>query len=63
MVKLVLFVLSVSLLAFLIPGIAVSAQTMPGWAVLVVDVQTCFVEGGGLAVTGADSEVRKEDES
>lgn len=60
MVKLVLFVLSVSLLVFLIPGIAVSAQTMPGWAVLVIDVQTCFVEGGGLAVTGADSKYVKK---
>jgi len=36
MVKLVLCVLSVSLLAFLVPGIAVAAQTQPGWAVLVV---------------------------
>jgi nicotinamidase/pyrazinamidase len=60
MVKLILFVLSVSLVVFLVPGIAVSAQTMPGWAVLVIDVQTCFVEGGGLAVAGTDKNYVKK---
>ena len=54
MVKLVLCVLSVSLLVFFVPVIAVSAPTQPGWAVLVIDVQTCFVEGGALAVSGTN---------
>jgi len=56
MVKLVVCILSVSLLVFLVPVIAVAAQTQPGWAVLVVDVQACFVEDedGALAVSGTD---------
>lgn len=60
MSKIVLCILSISLLLFFIPGIAISAQTMPGWAVLVVDVQTCFVEGGGLAVAGANAQYVKK---
>ncbi|MGD9577158.1 MAG: hypothetical protein AB7Y74_02770 [Syntrophorhabdus sp.] len=54
MVKLAYVVLFIVLLAFLMPGISVAAKTQPGWAVLVIDVQSCFVqaEDGALAVYG-----------
>ena len=54
MVKLVYCVLSVVVLAAMMPGVAAAAATKEGWAVIVVDVQPCFVEGGSLAVSGAD---------
>ena len=56
MVKVALFVLSVSLVMFFVPGVAVCAKAPPGWAVLVIDVQPCFVEAeeGALAVSGTD---------
>jgi len=60
MVKLGLFILCISMFAFCLPGIAISANAPPGWAVLVIDVQPCFVEGGGLAVTGADQKYVKK---
>ena len=56
MVKVALFVLSVSLVLFFVPGVAVCAKAPPGWAVLVIDVQPCFVEAeeGALPVPGTD---------
>jgi len=38
------------------PGITVAAKTQPGWAILVIDVQSCFVEAedGALAVSGTN---------
>jgi len=54
MVKLVYCVLSVVVLAAMMPGAAMAAASKEGWAVIVVDVQPCFVEGGSLAVSGAD---------
>src|SRR5512135_3075803 len=54
MVKLVYCVLSVVVLAAMMPGVSTAAATKEGWAVIVVDVQPCFVEGGSLAVSGAD---------
>ena len=60
MVKVALFLLSVSLVMFFVPGVAVCAKAPPGWAVLVIDVQPCFVEGGGLAVPEADTKYVKK---
>jgi nicotinamidase/pyrazinamidase len=54
MAKIVFCVLSVVVLAALLPGVAGAASTKTGWAVLVIDVQPCFIEGGSLAVSGAD---------
>ena len=54
MVKLVYCVLSVVVLAAMVPGAAAAPATKEGWAAIVVDVQPCFVEGGSLAVSGAD---------
>ena len=54
MAKLVFCVLSIVLLAAMVPGGTAAPATKEGWAVIVVDVQPCFVEGGSLAVSGAD---------
>ncbi len=54
MAKLAFCVLFIVLLAGLVPGGAAAPATKEGWAVIVVDVQPCFVEGGSLAVSGAD---------
>lgn len=54
MVKIVFCILSFVLLATMTPGAAVAASTKAGWAVLVIDVQPCFVEGGSLAVSGTN---------
>lgn len=56
MVKIALFLLSLALVMFFVPGVAVCAKAPPGWAVLVIDVQPCFVEAeeGALAVSGTD---------
>jgi nicotinamidase/pyrazinamidase len=45
---------SVLLLTVLFTG-AYAGNTMPEWAVIVVDVQPCFVEGGNLYVPGANA--------
>jgi len=58
MVKLALCILSVLLLAVVMPRAAVAAQTMPGWAVLVVDVQACFVEAENGALPVSDTDKR-----
>ena len=54
MAKLVYCFFSIVLLAAMMPGVSTAAATKEGWAVIVVDVQPCFVEGGSLAVSGAD---------
>jgi len=54
MVKLAFCGLSIVLLAAMVPGAAAAPAMKEGWAVIVVDVQPCFVEGGSLAVSGAD---------
>jgi len=54
MVKLAFCGLSIVLLTAMVPGAAAAQTTKEGWAVIVVDVQPCFVEGGSLAVSGAD---------
>ena len=54
MVKMAFCVLSIVLLAAMVPGAAAGPDTKGGWAVIVIDVQPCFVEGGSLAVSGAD---------
>ncbi len=54
MAKLSSCVLFSVLLAAMVPGAAAAPATKEGWAVIVVDVQPCFVEGGSLAVSGAD---------
>lgn len=55
MAKQAFCVLSVVLLAAMVPGVDAAPATKEGWAVIVVDVQPCFVEGGSLAVSGADN--------
>jgi len=54
MAKLASCVLFIVLLAAMVPVGAAAPDTKEGWAVIVVDVQPCFVEGGSLAVSGAD---------
>lgn len=52
MVRVMVLVLSIGLLAVSIAG---AAGTKSDTAVLVIDVQPCFVEGGALAVAGANA--------
>ncbi len=53
-VKLAFCLASIALLGAMVPGAAAAPPTKEGWAVIVVDVQPCFVEGSSLAVFGAD---------
>ncbi len=55
MAKLLLSVLFIVLVAVPVAGANDTGLSRPGWAVLVVDVQPCFVTGGTLAVAGADA--------
>jgi nicotinamidase/pyrazinamidase len=55
MAKLLLSVLFIVLVAVPVAGAHDAEPSQPGWAVLVVDVQPCFVTGGTLAVAGADA--------
>lgn len=52
MVRVMVLFLSIGLLAVSIAG---AAGTKSDTAVLVIDVQPCFVEGGALAVAGANA--------
>lgn len=55
MAKLLLSVLFTVLVAVPVAGANDAGLSRPGWAVVVVDVQPCFVTGGTLAVAGADA--------
>ena len=54
MVRIVFCFLSFVLVAVAIAGAQDAEPSQQGWAALVIDVQPCFVEGGSLAVSGAN---------
>jgi nicotinamidase/pyrazinamidase len=54
MAKSLVLIFSVVFVVVLVAGDVVAEQSQLGWAILVIDVQPCFVTGGALAVAGAN---------
>lgn len=54
MAKFLVLVFSAVLVTALVVGTGFAKQSQGEWAILVIDVQPCFVTGGALAVAGAD---------